>query len=60
MSNTGERLIEYEEQNWTELAEEFIEMNYSKAKVSWEDFVMKKFESHEADKDWEPDYEHEE
>ena len=57
MSNDwGDRMIEYEEQNWTELAELFIEKNYSKPVISWDEFIMEEFEKHMSDLRWEPDH----
>ena len=59
MSDTGDRIIEYEEHNWNDLAEKFIEKNRDKPVISWEDFVMAEYEQHAADLAWEPDYDHE-
>jgi hypothetical protein len=55
MSDYGDKLVEFEESKWQELAEAFIELNYSKPTISWEEFVMDKFEQHCADIEWEPD-----
>ena len=55
MSDHADKMIRYEELNWADLAEKFIEKN----RLAWEDFVFEEYEKYEADRNWEPDYEHE-
>lgn len=40
MSDNSDRMIEYEERNWNELAEKFIE----KYRTLWEEFVFEKYD----------------
>ena len=55
MSSNGDRMIEFEGRNWTELAEEFLA---SKDIVDkWEQFVYDKY--CDMTEDIEPEYDHE-
>lgn len=45
MSDMGYKMIEYEANNWQDLAEQFIEKN----RDAWEQFVSDKFSQHVAD-----------
>jgi hypothetical protein len=55
MSDHSEQLIDFEEQNYMDLAEKFIDRNYTKPVISWEDFVFEQWEQYNADRNWEPD-----
>ena len=45
MSDMGDRMIDYEERNWQDLAEKFIE----KHRNDWEQFVSDMFSQYIAD-----------
>jgi len=46
MSDMGDMMIDYEADNWNELAEEFIEHHRSE----WESFIEDKFRDYLADR----------
>jgi len=55
MSDGNDKMVRWEEQNWQDLAEKFIERNRDKAVISYEDFLFEQWEQYCADRDWEPD-----
>lgn len=47
MSYTGDKMIEYEESHWQELAEKFIQKHYD----DWCQFVADEFSQHMEDRE---------
>jgi hypothetical protein len=47
----SDRLIEFEEQNWNDLAEKFI----NKHRDEWDEFVIEQYEDSIQEPDWEND-----
>lgn len=43
MSDSGDRMIEFEERHYDDLAEKFIEKNRDKAVIDWNSFVYEQF-----------------